>query len=518
MRVQNSVKNISIAMVTQVVSVLLGFLSRKIFIDSLGAEYLGINGLLTSVISMLSLVEGGIGASITYNLYKPLAENDEEKVTALIQLYKKLYSILAIFIFITSMCLYPFLGYFIKGGDTIKYMGVVYFIFVIKNIVSYLNAHKWSLINADQKQYVLSRVNLIFNTVMTLSKMAILILTQNYILYLVIELAIFLIQNIYNGRIVTKSYPYIKTKEKLRVGQDLRENLITNVKSIFLHKIGTYCVYSTDSLLISAFVGVSTLGIYSNYTLVTTQLTNLLSPILSGIEASVGNLIATESKEKNFKIFKVIYFINFWIYSFSIVFLYNLLEPFISWCFGGQYLLDKFTLIVILINFYVNGLKTSNYIFKSKAGIYKDDRYMPLLESVINLGASIILAKYLGLAGILLGTTISNFSITFWNQPRLIYKKIFKVSLVDYFNRYIIYVLVTLVALAITTPLCNLVPGIGFISLVIKGLITVIVPNLFIAVLFFKTEEFKYILGLVQNFIPKIKTKILRREINQGIE
>ena len=213
MRTKNSIKNIYFSIVTQVVITLLGFLSRKIFLDNLGSEYLGINGLLTNVLSMLSLVEGGIGTSIVYNLYKPLSDDDESKIIALVQLYKKLYGMLAVVIFLLSMCLYPFLGILIKEGTSIPYLGIVYFIFVVKNIISYLNAHKWSLINADQKEYVLAKYNLIFNVITTVSKIVILLLTNNYIVYLLIELTIFVMQNIWNGKVVNKRYRY-KNKEK----------------------------------------------------------------------------------------------------------------------------------------------------------------------------------------------------------------------------------------------------------------------------------------------------------------
>ena len=160
MRTKNSIKNIYMGILTQIILTLLGFVSRKVFLDSLGTEYLGINGLLTNILSMLSLVEGGIGTSIVYNLYKPLAENNTKKITALVQLYKKLYSILAIIIFILSVGMYGILDKFIKGGTTVPYISIVYFIFTLKNLMSYLNAHKWSLINADQKGYILSKYNL----------------------------------------------------------------------------------------------------------------------------------------------------------------------------------------------------------------------------------------------------------------------------------------------------------------------------------------------------------------------
>ena len=244
----HSIKNISISIISQLVMVLLGFISRKVFLDSLGIDYLGINGLLTNVLSMMALVEGGIGLSIVYNLYKPLSENDKKKVIALVQLYKKVYGILAMIILLISLCLYPFLDNLMKNGASISNITLIYFLFVAKNMVSYLNAHKWSLINADQRGYVLAKMNLLFQIVTTISKIIILIVTKDFILYLLLEFAIYAVQMIVNGKVVDKRYPYIKTKQKHELDMDTKKNLITNVKALFLHNIGGFLVFGTDNI------------------------------------------------------------------------------------------------------------------------------------------------------------------------------------------------------------------------------------------------------------------------------
>ncbi len=507
MRVNNSMKNIYISVLAQIIITFLGFFSRKVFLDNLGSEYLGINGLLTNILSMLSLVEGGIGTSIIYNLYKPLAEKDEKKVISLVQLYKKLYGILSLVIFTLSIIMYMFLENFIKGETTVPFIGVVYFILVLKNVVSYLNAHKWSLINADQKGYIIAKYNLVFNIIATILKIIVLQVTQNYILYLLVELGIFILQNIYNGKIVNDKYPYIKIKQKYNVDKATKENLIVNVKAIFLHNIGSYCIFGTDNILISSFVGLTTVGIYSNYTMITNQLSALINTVMNGIEASVGNLIATESKEKSYKIFKVTYLINFWIYSLIVIFLYNLLEPFINWWLGKGLLLDRLAFVFILVNFYLTGLRSSINIFKSKAGIFVNDKYLPLIESVINLGVSIVLVKYFGLAGIFMGTTISTISIPLWTQSKLVYNKVFDKSVLEYFKRYIFYIIIALMTGIVTTYTCGLVSGDGFISLIQKGLVCAISVNLIYILVFYKTDEFKYILNIVKPIIRKVKNK-----------
>jgi O-antigen/teichoic acid export membrane protein len=510
MRTNHSIKNIFISIFSQVIIVLLGFVSRKVFIDSLGAGYLGVNGLLTNVLSIMALVEGGIGISIVYNLYKPLAEDDRNKIIALVQLYKKAYGILAIIILIISIILFPFLGRLMKDGSSISHLSIIYFLFVAKNMISYLNAHKWSLINADQRGYVLARTSLIFQVATIVARIIILLVTKNYILYLSIELFFYALQSIINGRIVNKRYSYIKTKEKYTIDLEVKENLVKNVKAMFLHNIGGYLVFGTDNILISAFLSIATVGIYSNYTMITQQLSALVKPILGGIGASVGNLIATESSEKNYSIFKVSFLVNFWIYSFCVIFLYNLLEPFISWWLGKQYLLGNLTFIFILINFYLDGMRTAISTFKNKAGLFTQDKYAPVIEGLINLISSIILVKHYGIAGIFMGTTISTIATVLWTQPCIVYKNIFKKSVSSYFIKYGYYFCLTILGCLVTTSICNaLVIGNSFISLMIRGIICLIVPNIIYVLVFYKTEELQYIKSslnfVVSGLIVKFK-------------
>ncbi|MDN3362359.1 hypothetical protein QU577_11390 [Priestia megaterium] len=513
MRTTNSIKNMSIGILSALVITILGFISRKVFLDSLGVEYLGINGLLTNVLSMIALIEGGIGASIIYHLYKPLADNDKPKIIAFIQLYKKAYRILALLIFILSILLYPFLNKILEnnGGISHNILTIAYFLFVCKNMISYLNAYKISLINADQKQYILTRVNIGFQVFTTLSKIIILIYTTNFILYLIIELLVFLIQTIYNGWIVERRYPYIKTKEKYNISEEEKTSLIKNVKALFFHNIGTFCVFGTDNILIASFISVVTVGFYSNYTMIIGQLGSLLSPVLDGIGSSIGNLIAKESKVKSYSIFKTVYLINFWVYSVCVIFLYVLLEPFINWWLGQGYLLDSLTFIVILFNFYITGMRGSILTFKTKAGIFVQDQYVPLVEAIINLGVSLILVQYIGLAGIFLGTTISTLSIVFWNVPRLVYKHVFQVSVWSYFIKYLLYMVLTIFTCFITVSTCNfLVVGDTLLSLVAKGILCIFIPNVLYLTIFYRSQEFQYINKIVGNLFGGIIGKVKR--------
>jgi O-antigen/teichoic acid export membrane protein len=515
MRTKHSIYNISISIFSQVVIAILGFIARKVFLDSLGVSYLGINGLLTNVLSMLALVEGGIATSIVYNIYKPLAEDNREKIIALIQLYKKAYVVLAIITLFISMGLYPLLDHFMKDGVPIPHIGVIYSIFVAKNILTYLNAHKWSLINADQRGYVLARVNLLFQISTMVTRIIVLILTKNYVFYLILELSLFALQNVVNGRIVNRRYSYIKTKEKYTVDKNTKNNIVKNIKAMFFHNIGGYLKFGTDNILISSFISVATVGLYSNYTMITQQFSALVTPILGGIGASVGNLIATENNDRTYSIFKISYFVNFWSYSLCVIFLYNLLEPFIRWWLGGSYLLNNLAFVFILLNFYITGMHTAIGTFKNKAGLFVQDKYITLIEGLLNLILSLILMKYFGLAGIFIGTMLSAITTVFWVQPCIVYKHTFKRSVSSYFMSYGFYLALTMGTCVITSWICNyLFVGDTFISLIARGGLCLLIPNIIYVAVFYKNNEFQYLKNVAISLMSGLKVKAFSSKFN----
>ncbi|MCX0395631.1 hypothetical protein LI038_14560, partial [Clostridium perfringens] len=295
----------------------------------------------------------------------------------------------------------------------------------------------------------------------------------------------------------------------ISLDSETKNNINKNVRAMFLHNIGGYLVFSTDNILISSFINVSTVGLYSNYTMIIGQLSGLLSPVISGIGAGVGNLIATENEEKIYEIFKTTFFISFWIYSFATIFLYNLLEPFINWWIGEGYLLNKFVFLVVLFNFYINGMRSVIGTYKSKAGLFVQDKYMPALEGVVNLVMSLILIKYLGLVGVFLGTTISTLIIPFWNQPRIVYKELLKKSVSKYFITFLVYLIIMLGVGWVTSNICNsIVSGYSFTSLIVRGIVCVIIPNIIYFMIFFKMKEFQYLWMSIKNQISNLNDKV----------
>ncbi len=476
MRTDNSKKNLISGISLVLLTTLLGFFTRKVFVDSIGIEYLGLNGLLTNILSVVALLEGGFGASIVYNLYKPLAEDDRPRIIALVQLYRRVYRFIALGVLAMGIAIYPFLGVFIKGGEGLEYVSVVFFIFLFNSLLPYFSAYKWSLINADQKQYRLTAINAVYQTGISVAKLAILYWTHNYILYLVVELLFGLGLNAAVVWKANRLYPYIVTKTRYSVDPATRKSITRNSKALFLHSLGGYFAHSTDNIIISSMVSISMVGLYSNYTLISGYVNTLAAQVLNSFSESVGNLVATESAEKVYAVFKTIFLVNFIVISIPVIVLANLISPFISWWLGGEYLLDGVTMAVILANLFIFGMRSSALTFKVKSGIFTQDRFSPLIQGVINLALSLVFVRWWGITGVLVATTVSVLAVGFWQYPRLVYKHTFGKPLRLYFAKYAQYTALALVGWGVSWWLCTLVPGNGIWSLVGRGMLSTAIP------------------------------------------
>lgn len=505
MRSRNAFKNIFSSIGITVVITVIGFLTRKIFLNTLGAEYLGLNGLLSNILGMLSLVEGGIGTSIVYNLYKPLAAKDEIRIIALVQLYKKIYRIIALLVLLLSISIFPFLHYFIKNGENLSYVSLVYFIFVFNSMIGYFMAHKWSLLNTDQKQYKIAGYSLAYQICLNLIKILILTYYKNYVAYLIVESLFGIGYNLIISKVVDQLYPFIKTKISYTVEKATLNNIITNVKALFLHSIGGYLLHSTDNIIISSFIGVTTVGLYSNYTLLCGQVKSLLKPFFAGFKDSVGNLVASESADKQYEVFSVLFLINFWLVSLAVIMLYNTLNPFIKWWLGDQYLLDNSIIIILLINFYVDEIRSSVMTYKYTSGIFSADKYVVFITALLNLTISVVLVQYIGLSGVLLGTAISILFTASWNWPRLVFKHTFHRSVKSYFINWVYYALLTITFTYLTSLICTafFVDDCSFWSICYRGLTCLLLVNGVYLLLFHRTDQFKYIILVIKQILKR---------------
>lgn len=493
MRTKNSFRNIYVGVIAQLLIVIIGFVSRKIFIDILGIEMLGINGLLTSIVSMLGLTELGIGTAIIVNLYKPLADKDENKVIALIQFFRKIYRIIALIVSLLGIAFVPFLGLLIKENIDSLLLSIAFLLFLTDTVMTYLLAHKRALISADQKNYIISIVYTSFAVLGSLFQIIILVLTENFILFLSIRILIRLIENIVISKITDTKYPYIKTKEKLPIDKDTRDNIITNTKALAMHVIGRYLINGTDNIIISKFLGIIQVGLYSNYLLILLTVRTFIRQFSLGIIASFGNLLAKENEKKSLDIFKKANFLNFVLYNFSAISLLCLLNPFITLWIGKESLLSFPVIFILSLNFYLTGLSDMLSAIRSSAGIFKPDRYLHLLMAALNLIVSISLVNRIGIFGVFLGTLLCVLIKDVSILPSIVYKNIFKKSVKSYYKIFVVYLAATIISAGITLFICNyVIEGSGILLFIVRCLICVIIPNAVIIILFKRTQEFEF--------------------------
>ena len=369
-RTKSSIFNFSCAIVGQGLGLIVSFISRIIFIKYLGSEYLGLNGLFTNILSILSLTELGVGTAITYSLYKPLSEKDNNKCLMLMQFYKKVYTIIGIIILVLGFSITPFLPIFIKDIPNIKNINFIYILFVINTAISYFYSYKRNLIIADQNRYVATIYRYSMYIVTNLIQIIYLLLFKNYIGYLVIQILSTFIENILVSKKAEKMYPYLKKKNKIPLEKNIRKDIIQKTKAMMFHKVGDVVVNSTDNILLSSFVNLVSVGIYSNYSLIISAINTITSQIYSSLTASIGNLCASSSKKKQYSVYKNINFLTFWVYCFCSVCLFVLLNPFIEIWVGKEYLFDIKIVLVLVINFYLKGMRNSNLVFREATGLF----------------------------------------------------------------------------------------------------------------------------------------------------
>ncbi|WP_026694385.1 lipopolysaccharide biosynthesis protein [Peribacillus kribbensis] len=503
MRIKHSIINISAGLINQLIITSLSFVSRTVFINTLGIEYLGINGLFTNILAMLSLAEAGIGASIMYSLYKPIAENDQEKITVLMKFYKNAYLVIALIVLLLGLILMPFLGYFTNNSE-VSNVHLIYLIFLINTVAPYLFVYKNSFLNVSQKGYIVTGIYSVSSVISVCLKIAILHYTKNYILYLLIDCLITLINSLILVLIVNRKYPFLKKKPAASIDQETKTKIVTNIKAIILQNIGSYLVFGTDNIIISSFVSVAAVGLYSNYNMIIEICRTFINQVFNNIYHSVGNLVAQESKEKIIKIYNVYNFLNFWLYSFFSIFLLVMIEPLITVWIGPKFLMSKAILVVLILTFYERGMRNAITTVKTTSGIFREDKYAPLCQAAVNLAVSIILVESIGIVGVFLGTLVSALAVPFWTTPYFVYKKVFKLPMKQYLLRYLFYLIIGVGTCYITLILCNIFHNGGLSHLALKFIVCVIIPNLIYTVLFYRTNEFQYLFTVAKSLVNKL--------------
>lgn len=488
-----SAVNTSVALFSRITAILIGFATRVVFTRMLNENYVGINGLFTDILNILSLTELGAGAAITYALYRPVADNDIPKQKALMQMFKWFYRITAVFVGISGILIIPFMDVIMKNKPDVNHLVFIYLLYLSNSVLSYLLAYKRTLIEAHQMGYIVLIYQTVFLLIQNIGQMAVLVVTRNFILYLSVHIICTILANIFISAKADKMFPYLKEEVKEKLDKSEKSSIYRNIKAMFMHKAGGIVVNNTDNLIISSFAGVKSTGIYSNYYLLISSVRQLIDQVFQGITASVGNLGAEDDKSHIKQIFETAFFAGNWLYAFAAICLYELSEPFIEISFGSRYLFTKDIVLVLCINFYINGTRKAVLVFRDSLGLFFYDRYKALAEAVLNLVFSIILVRHYGTLGVFMGTLLSMVLASVWVEPYVLYKYHIMQPCTAFFVKYIIYIVFSGIVWVVTDIICRQVMGMAVCVLAIRAVICIILPNAVFTIFYCRMEEARFL-------------------------
>ena len=572
MRKKNSIINMIVGLVGQLLNMLLSFGGRMVFVHYLSQEYLGVNGLFGDVLGMLNLAELGIGSAMIFSMYRPAAQNDEKQLARLMNLYRTLYRIVALAVLGIGLALMPFLPLLMKGGEGIENLQLIYLLYLLQAVTSYLLSYKNAIYQAYQKAYIRKAVDQIIGIVRLILQIVVLVTTRNFILYLIIQLFVPMVSSVIISIRADKEFPYLKQYKELPEPQKRKaifknvgalslhklatvivrstDNLIMsafdglatvgviisiradkefpylkqykelpepqkrkaifkNVGALSLHKLATVIVRSTDNLIMSAFDGLATVGIYSNYKLVLMNVNNLLGHVTGAFTASIGNLNALEGRKRVYEIFRILDFAAFLLYGYLSGGLVTLINFFIRMIFGEEYLFSMTVVVIIMAEFFISGLRQMGLQFREALGLFWHDRYKALAEAIINLVVSLILVRRFGVAGIIGGTIISSLLTCVWFEPYVLMRygieEDWQKKLRRYFMDYIVRWVVVAGVSAVSYWIFQLMPQTNFLWFIAQGLIYTAIFAAVVLVVYGRTKEFQYLLEMT---VRKLKKKL----------
>lgn len=514
-RTKNSFKNIIVGFGGQILVLLLKFITQTIFIRTLGKEYLGINGLFSNILSMLSLAELGVGSAITFNLYKPIEEKDQDKILVLMKLYKQIYRLIGLVIACIGVIMIPLLPYIIKNYKVLEALNInavlIFLIYLMQTVSTYLFfAYKSAIIRAHQKEYVLTIIEQLFNILCSCIQIFILVVYKSFLAYTCTIVIMGIIQNLVFAIKADKMYPYLKNKSNNKLSNQERNEIFKDCSAIFIYKVNSVVLNSTDNIILSSFLGLEAIGLYSNYLFLSQALQNILSKVYDAIAPSLGSLHASGDIKREYDIFKCITFMTYVLFGTAAIGVFNVGNEFIMNWIGNDYVISDLFIFLIAIQIYIYGIQLLLSKFRNAMGLFQQAKYRPVAGMIINVLVSIIGVKYIGIYGVVLGTIIANITTFVWFDPLIIYKNIFNKPVFEYYLITIKYFCSTLLAGFISNIMIKRISGVGYVYVITHSFICVFVMALVVVLLYRRTEEYRYFRDLV----VKILNKTLKKHDN----
>lgn len=494
-RSQNTILNIFFGYAAQLGTIVLSFIGRRIFLQYLSVDYLGINGLYSNILTVLSLAELGLDTAVVYSLYKPVADGNEALINSLLAYFKRIYFALAGIIFLIGTALVPFLHFLIKSELNRQDLIYYYLIFLANTVASYFVAHKVALLCAYQEQRVQKLVVLSSNLVLQILHIIVLVVWKNYYLYVLATLLTTIISNLALGCVCDKIHPNIK--KKLPPVDFDKKPIREKVYSTLIYKVGAVAVTNTDNILISVLISTAAVGLYSNYYVVYGSIQGFIAIITTSLISSLGNLGVSGDKKRQYEIFNFALMFYHFTAALGLIGFSALLNDVVELWLGAEYLFDWPTVFIIALNFYISNAISPVWMYREANGLFEQVRYLMLARATVNIILSVLLGMIWGTFGILLATAISLAVTNFWYEPRILFKKVFDLSVREYWRTQGRYFLMTLLAMAVCYGAIGVLPRAATLPLIlIKTLLIILLTTGIFFVLVHRKPEYGEIKAL----------------------
>lgn len=489
-RSKKALKNVTTGFVNKMVIMLLAFMTRTAFIRLLGAEYTGVSSLYTNILSVLSLAELGIGNVLMYYLYSALKEGNEEKISKLINEFKRIYNIIILFILSVGIICIPFLKFIINSELNYSSLILYYVLYLINSVASYFVIYRTMVLTADQKGYISNICSTLTTIAMYILQLLYLMLFKNFLGYLLIQVSCTIANNLILNQITLKKYPYLKKKIKSKTNIVDKKELLKNIKATFFYKLSETILGQTDSIIISIMFGTVYVGYYSNYYTIIVYIINIASIIANGLVASFGNLNTENNKEKLYEIFRST-MLMFSIFGALASACYAcVIQDFITIWIGSQYIMDYSIVIAVLSMFYCIFSTNTIWLYRSAMGLFKEVQYINLIAAIINIILSVIFGKLIGISGVIAATAVARLSTSFWYEGKVLFNKLQK-NVWVYYRQQIKDFIVTVLIVGLSFTISSFIDLHGIYGIIVKLLICTAITSLIEFIVNGKTKEFE---------------------------
>lgn len=504
-RTYKVIRNSSVSMICQMIFLILSFVCRTIFSRILGTEYLGLNGLFSNILTILSFAELGVGSALVYRMYKPLAEGDQNKVLLYVKLYKRIYAVIFFIIAAVGLSIIPFLHFIVQAPNVPENLYLLYVLFLMQTLVSYVYVYKKSILIADQRNYVVDICTQIFNIIMNIAQIIILILTHNYILYCIINIVCNLLNNIVCSKLADKHYEYLKNAANGELSKEEISGLYKDLKGLMLTKIASVAFSGTDNIFISSFIGIQYVGILSNYTLILNTINGIIGKVFDSITSSIGNLVVNREKEKTETVLRRIFFLNASMYGYVCLGMALLLRFFVKeiWL-TNEYDLTQGIVTIVILELLLRGMHYPVYITRNALGSFSEYKVVFTAMAFLNIGLDFILVKPLGIIGLYMATIICR-SVTYVIDIYVVYKEQLGKSILNHFSMLLKWGFFLIANYFVSGYAITLIHASSIFAFVLQIIIITGIYFISFVMVFFRSEEFMYFYALVNRIVRKRK-------------